>query len=71
MDGKSVVTRQEEECLTTVIIMKCEKILDVDVLMFQCLTIVIIIKYEKILDVDVLVFQCLTTVIIMKSVKKY
>ena len=50
---------------------KCEKILDVDVLVFQCLTTVIIMKCEKILDVDVLLFQCLTTVIIMKSVKKY
>ena len=36
---------------------KCEKILDVDVLVFQCLTTVIIMKCEKILDVDVLVFQ--------------
>ena len=47
------------QCLTTVIIMKCEKILDVDVLLFQCLTTVIIMKSEKILDVDGLVFQCL------------
>ena len=46
------------------IIMKCEKILDVDVLVFQCLTTVIIMKCEKILDVDVLVFQCLTTVLL-------